>query len=40
MKHPIKILTIEDDPNIVELIKLYCEKMGFLVLQHMTVKKD
>lgn len=29
MKHPIKILTIEDDPNIVELIKLYCEKMGF-----------
>ena len=29
MKHPIKILTIEDDPNIVELIELYCEKMGF-----------
>ncbi|WBL16717.1 response regulator transcription factor [Sutcliffiella sp. NC1] len=29
MKHPIKILTIEDDPNIVELIQLYMEKMGF-----------
>lgn len=29
LKHPIKILTIEDDPNIVELIQLYMEKMGF-----------
>jgi DNA-binding response OmpR family regulator len=29
MKHPIKILTIEDDPNIVELIQLYMEKIGF-----------
>jgi len=28
MKHPIKILTIEDDSNIVELIQLY-GKMGF-----------
>ena len=29
MKHPIKVLTIEDDPNIVELIQLYMEKVGF-----------
>lgn len=29
MKHPIKILIIEDDPNIVELIQLYVEKSGF-----------
>ena len=33
MKHPIKILTIEDDPNIVELIQLYCDKMGFSCIQ-------
>lgn len=29
MKHPIKILTIEDDPNIVDLIQLYMKKSGF-----------
>ena len=29
MKRPIKVLTIEDDPNIVELIQLYMEKIGF-----------
>lgn len=29
MKRPIKVLTIEDDPNIVELIQLYIEKIGF-----------
>ena len=29
MKHPIKVLIIEDDPNIVELIQLYMEKIGF-----------
>lgn len=28
MKRPIKILLIEDDPNIVELIQLYMDKMG------------
>ena len=29
MKRPIKVLTIEDDPNIAELIQLYIEKIGF-----------
>ncbi|MGM0867480.1 MAG: response regulator transcription factor [Bacillota bacterium] len=29
MIRPIKILIIEDDPNIVELINMYIEKMGF-----------
>ena len=29
MTHPIKILTIEDDPNIVDLIQLYCDKNDF-----------
>ena len=29
MKQPIKVLTIEDDPNIAELIQLYMEKVGF-----------
>lgn len=29
MKRPIKILIIEDDENIVELIRLYMDKMGF-----------
>lgn len=29
MKRPIKVLTIEDDPNISELIQLYIEKIGF-----------
>ncbi|WP_453996258.1 response regulator transcription factor [Bacillus nitroreducens] len=29
MKRPIKVLLIEDDPNIVELIKLYLDKIGF-----------
>jgi DNA-binding response OmpR family regulator len=29
MKRPIKVLIIEDDPNIVELIQLYLEKAGF-----------
>lgn len=29
MKRPIKVLTIEDDPNIAELIQLYVEKTGF-----------
>jgi DNA-binding response OmpR family regulator len=29
MKKPIKVLTIEDDANIAELIQLYIEKVGF-----------
>jgi len=29
MKRPIKILIIEDDPTIVELIQLYMDKAGF-----------
>jgi len=29
VKRPIKVLLIEDDPNIVELIKLYLDKIGF-----------
>ncbi|RDW15873.1 response regulator transcription factor [Oceanobacillus chungangensis] len=29
MKRPIKVLIIEDDPNIVELIQLYMDKIGF-----------
>lgn len=29
MKRPIKILIIEDDPNIVELIQLYLDKVGY-----------
>ncbi|WP_280770430.1 response regulator transcription factor [Salipaludibacillus daqingensis] len=29
MKRPIKILTIEDDPNITELIDMYMLKMGY-----------
>lgn len=29
MKHPIKVLIIEDDQHIMELIQLYMEKMGF-----------
>lgn len=29
MKHPIKVLIIEDDLHIVELIQLYMEKLGF-----------
>lgn len=29
MKKPIKVLTIEDDVNIAELIQLYIEKVGF-----------
>ena len=29
MKRPIKILIIEDDVNIVELIQLYMDKVGF-----------
>lgn len=29
MKRPIKVLIIEDDPNIVELIQLYMDKVGF-----------
>lgn len=29
MKRPIKVLTIEDDPNIAELIQLYIAKIGF-----------
>lgn len=29
MKRPIKILIIEDDTNIVELIQLYMDKVGF-----------
>lgn len=29
MKRPIKVLIIEDDPNIVELIQLYVHKIGF-----------
>ena len=29
MKRPIKVLTIEDDANIAELIQLYIEKVGF-----------
>ncbi|PYZ94799.1 DNA-binding response regulator [Salipaludibacillus keqinensis] len=29
MNRPVKILTIEDDPNITDLIGMYVEKMGF-----------
>ena len=29
MKRPIKVLIIEDDSNIVELIELYMDKIGF-----------
>lgn len=29
MKRPIKVLIIEDDPHIVELIQLYMDKIGF-----------
>lgn len=29
MKRPISVLIVEDDPNIVELIQLYIEKIGF-----------
>ncbi len=29
MKRPIKVLIIEDDSNIAELIQLYMNKMGF-----------
>ena len=29
MKRPIKVLAIEDDPNIVELMDLYITKIGF-----------
>lgn len=29
MKRPIKVLIIEDDANIVEIIKLYMDKAGF-----------
>jgi len=29
MKRPIKILTIEDDPNITELIDMYMTKLGY-----------
>lgn len=29
MKRPIKVLIIEDDPNIVELIQLYVDNIGF-----------
>ncbi|WP_255488180.1 hypothetical protein [Ornithinibacillus hominis] len=29
MKRPIKVLIIEDDSNIVELIQLYMDKIGF-----------
>lgn len=29
MKRPIKVLIIEDDPNIVELIQLYMHQIGF-----------
>lgn len=29
MKRPIKVLIVEDDANIVELIKLYMDKVGF-----------
>lgn len=29
---PIKVLVVEDDPNIVELIEMYVEKMGFSVV--------
>ncbi|MCE7791327.1 response regulator transcription factor [Salipaludibacillus sp. CUR1] len=29
MNRPVKILTVEDDPNITELIEMYMLKMGF-----------
>lgn len=29
MKRPIKVLIIEDDANIVELIQLYMDKAGY-----------
>lgn len=29
MKRPIKVLIIEDDPHIIELIQLYMDKIGF-----------
>lgn len=32
MKRPIKVLIIEDDPNIVDLIQLYIEKFGFTAI--------
>ncbi len=32
MKKQLKILIVEDDPNICELIKLYTEKQGYLVI--------
>ncbi|MFA9558857.1 response regulator transcription factor [Evansella sp. AB-rgal1] len=32
MKYPIKVLIIEDDPNICNLLELYLEKEGYNVL--------